>query len=473
MGTAVTTSLYHHLFVGLDIQVPLLNGEERPYINFDNAASTPSFVSVQKAVDNFLVYYSSVHRGSGFKSKLSTHFYEESRKAVLNFLGADTLNYTCIFVKNATEGINKLSRRFQFTEKRNIVLTTGMEHHSNDLTWRAAAKTIHCRLLPDGRLDEADFDAQLDKYRNQVALVAVTGASNVTGFINPIHRLAEKAHAVGAQIIVDCAQLAPHRKIEMLSLEDPAHLDYITLSAHKMYAPFGSGALVGRRDTFEIGDPDMRGGGTVDFVTLDDVIWSEPPEREEAGSPNTVGAVALAAAIHQLETVGMETVAHHESELTAYALKKLQAIPDIMLYGDPSPSSTLQRLGVIPLIVRGVPHFLVASILGYEFGIGVRNGCFCAHPYILHLLNINSKEADSVRASVLSGDLRYRPGLVRISFGLYNSFEEVDVLAEALTCIASGNYKGKYVQEKATGEYQPAGWQPEFGKYFSFNSNGR
>ncbi|MGE5221098.1 MAG: aminotransferase class V-fold PLP-dependent enzyme [Omnitrophica WOR_2 bacterium] len=473
MNATVKTSLYHRLFVGLDTQVPLLNGKECAYINFDNAASTPSFVAVQKAVDSFLVYYSSVHRGTGFKSKLSTHFYEESRRAVLNFLGADARSYTCIFVKNATEGINKLSRRFKFNEKRNTVLTTGMEHHSNDLTWRAAAHTIHCRLLPDGRLDEADFDAQLDKYRDQVALVAVTGASNVTGFLNPIHRLAEKAHAAGAQIVVDCAQLAPHRKIEMLSMEDPAHLDYITLSAHKMYAPFGSGALVGRLDTFESGEPDMRGGGTVDFVTLDDVIWAEPPERDEAGSPNTVGAVALAAAIHQLETVGMDAVACHEAELTAYALDKLRAIPEIALYGDTSPYNTLQRVGVIPLAVRGVIHFLVASILGYEFGIGVRNGCFCAHPYILHLLNLNPDEAESVRASVLAGDRRYKPGLVRISFGLYNSFEEIDILAEALTCIARGNYKGKYIQDKATGEYQPVDWQPEFGKYFSFSNNHR
>ncbi len=267
------------------------------YINLDNAASTPALKAVQKAVDDFLVYYSSVHRGTGFKSQLSTHAYERAREITLRFVGANPRVYTCIFGKNTTEAINKLARRFPFTPERNVVITSGMEHHSNDLPWRAVTHTVHVHLTPDGRLDEADFDRQLDIYRNRVALVAIAGASNVTGFINPIQRLAEKAHSAGAQICVDCAQLAPHRKVDMGSLEDPAHLDYVTISAHKLYAPYGTGALIGRRDTFEQGEPDMRGGGTVEIVTLDDVVWSGPPEREEAGSPNTIGAIALAAAL--------------------------------------------------------------------------------------------------------------------------------------------------------------------------------
>ncbi len=270
-----------------------------------------------------------MHRGTGFKSQLSTHAYEQSRSLVLDFVGADPAEHTCIFGKNTTEAINKLARRFPFTAEKDVVITSGMEHHSNDLPWRGVARTIHVGLTPDGRLDEADFDAQLKTYGKRVALVAITGASNVTGYINPIHRLAEKAHAAGAQILVDCAQLAPHRKVDMRPLDDPAHLDYVTISAHKMYAPFGTGALVGRRDTFEQGDPDQRGGGTVEIVTLDDVVWAGPPDRDEAGSPNTVGAVALAAAMHQLSAIGMEKVAEHEAELTEYALERLAKIPEV------------------------------------------------------------------------------------------------------------------------------------------------
>jgi selenocysteine lyase/cysteine desulfurase len=341
-----------------------------------------------------------------------------------------------------------------------------MEHHSNDLPWRAATQVIHVHLTPDGRLDEKDFDTQLAMYGNHVALVAITGASNVTGFLNPIHRLAEKAHAAGAMLMADCAQLAPHRKIDMLPLENPAHIDFITISAHKMYAPFGTGAIIGRKDIFEHGDPDMPGGGTVEIVTLDSVVWAEPPDRDEAGSPNTVGAIALATAIRQLEAVGMSEVALHEAELTSYALEKLRDIPGIQIFGDLDPAKANERLGVIPLELEHVPHFLAAAILGCEFGIGVRSGCFCAHPYILHLLGLSKDEAAEVRRRMLAGDRSEMPGLIRASFGLYNTLEEVDILVDALTHIAKGEYKGKYVQNRATGEYSPVGWKLEFSDYF-------
>jgi cysteine desulfurase/selenocysteine lyase len=463
-----TNPSYRQMFVGIDINVPLLNGLQRPYVNLDNAASTPPLKAVQKAVDAFLPFYSSVHRGTGFKSQLSTHAYEQARQIVLRFVNADPVEHTCIFGKNTTEAINKLARRYPFDSQRNVVLTSGMEHHSNDLPWRSVAHTVHVGLTSDGRLDESDFDAQLEKYASRVALVAITGASNVTGYLNPIHRLAEKAHAAGTQILVDCAQLAPHRAIHMLPLDDPAHLDYVSISAHKMYAPFGTGALIGRRDTFEQGDPDMTGGGTVEIVTLDNVVWAEPPDRDEAGSPNTVGAVALAAAVEQLTSIHMENVAQHETELTEYALRSLQQVPGVHLYGDPDPGRADQRLGVIPLELEGLSHFKVAAILGYEFGIGVRSGCFCAHPYILHLLGLSSDEARQVQQRMLSGDRSNMPGLIRASFGLYNSLEDIDALVEALTCIARGDYKGQYQQEKATGEYKPAGWMPDLEGYFSF-----
>ncbi len=469
MNIAHPKSDFRDYFVGVDVATPTLNGSTRRYVNLDNAASTPPLRSVQQAVNDFMVYYSSVHRGTGFKSQLCTHAYEQARLAVLNFLGANPMEHTCIFGKNTTEAINKLARRFPFTSQRNMVLTTGMEHHSNDLPWRSAAEVIHVGLTPEGQLNEAEFDAQLEANAERVALVAVTGASNVTGFINPIHRLAEKAHGVGAQILVDCAQFAPHRRVDMRPLDDPAHLDYVAISAHKMYAPYGVGALVGRRDTFERGDPDMRGGGTVEIVTLDDVVWAEPPDRDEAGSPNTAGAIALAAAIAQLTAFGMDQVARHEAALTAYALDRLAQIPEVVIYGDADPARSSQRLGVIPLQVKNVPHFKAAAILGYEFAIGVRSGCFCAHPYILHLLGISPEEARRVRARMMARDKSEMPGLLRASFGLYNTFEDIDLFAEALENIASGRYQGKYVQDVASGEYRPLGWSPDYDRYFSVN----
>lgn len=460
------TQTYRDLFTGIETPVPRMDGTLQAYINLDNAASTPALKSVQQAVNDFLPYYSSVHRGTGFKSQLSTHAYEQARRATLRFMGADPETHTCIFGKNTTEALNKLARRFPFRAGRSVVITSGLEHHSNDLPWRAVTNTVHVRLTPDGRLDEADFDAQMERYAGQVALVAISGASNVTGYLSPVRRLAEKAHAAGAQILVDCAQLAPHRQVDMGALEDPAHLDYVSISAHKMYAPFGTGALIGRRDTFEEGDPDLVGGGTVEIVTLDSVTWAEPPDREEAGSPNTVGAVALHAAIRTLEAVGMDNVARHEAELTEYALRRLAQVPGLRVYGDSDPAGAPDRLGVIPMTLDGISHFKVAAILGHEFGIGVRSGCFCAHPYLLHLLGLSDAESNAVRSRMLAGDRSEMPGMVRASFGLYNTLDEVDALVEAMERIRRGEYQGHYNQDRATGEYKPEGWQPEFEQYF-------
>lgn len=466
----MTNDNYATYFTGVNEEVPSLSGKTLRYINLDNAASTPPLITVQKAINNFIKYYSSVHRGTGFKSQLSTFMYEDARRRTMDFVGADPRFHTCIFGKNTTDAINKLAHRFPFTQERNVVLTSGMEHHSNDLPWRSAAQLIHVQLSQDGQLDEDDFNYQIERFGERIALVAITGASNVTGYLNPIHRLAKKAHLVGAQILVDCAQLAPHRKINMLAIDDPGHLNYVVISAHKLYAPFGTGALIGPRATFEHGDPDQTGGGTVKIVTLEDVVWDDPPEREEAGSPNTIGAVALAAAIHQLEQFGMDVVASHEAELTAYALERLKQLPDIKIYGDQDPTRAADRLGVIPFQIEGYSHFLVSAILGYEFGIGVRSGCFCAHPYILHLLGLSPEQSQVVRRRILSGDRSDMPGMVRISFGLYNTKEDVNTLIDALQHILEGNYQGTYIQNTLSGEYTPSNWNPDFSQYFSFDN---
>lgn len=260
-------------FTGLDVEVPLLDGRHARYINFDNAASTPPLARVRRGLEQFLDYYSSVHRGTGFKSQLSTWAYERARARALAFVAADPATHTCIFVKNTTEAINKLARRLSLTLD-DIVLVTQMEHHSNDLRFRRVSTVVHVGLGPDGVLDEDDFARKLDMYAGRLRLVAMTGASNVTGYILPVHRFAEQAHAVGAMILVDCAQLAPHRAVSMRPLGDPGHLDFVALSAHKLCAPYGTGALIGRTDVFETGEPDMAGGGTVELVTLDEVTWA-------------------------------------------------------------------------------------------------------------------------------------------------------------------------------------------------------
>jgi selenocysteine lyase/cysteine desulfurase len=395
----------------------------------------------------------SVHRGAGYKSRLSTRAYEDARAAVGRFVGADPERDVTVFAKNTTEAINKLARVMPMAE-RAVVLTTLLEHHSNDLPWRARARTIHVRACPDGSLDEDDLDRRLRTHAGRVALLAVSGASNVTGVVQPIHRLAEKVHDAGGRILVDAAQLAAHRPIDMRPHDDPGHLDFVALSAHKLYAPFGSGALVGGRAAFgEI--PDHCGGGTVNAVTVDDVAWAELPDREEAGSPNVVGAVALAAAVETLSAIGRERIAADEGALLRAATARLAEVPGLHLHG---PVDLAGRVGVIPFTLAGVDHGLVAAILGYEHAVGVRSGCFCAHPYISHLLGMGRVHRREWMRRVRDGDKRGAPGMVRISFGCYSDETDIDRAVDALEHVAAGEIAGTYRCDDH-GDYKPLGYR--------------
>ncbi|HXX62898.1 MAG TPA: aminotransferase class V-fold PLP-dependent enzyme, partial [Bacteroidota bacterium] len=341
--------------VGIETHVPLLDGSERPYVYLDNAASTPAFGFVLRAVTEFLPWYSGVHRGTGFKSLLATEVFDAAHEAVGSFVGADRETATVIFTKNTTECINKLSNRMTLAPT-DVVVTTLIEHHSNDLPWRKHARVIHVGITSDGYPDLALLKATIARERGKVKLVAVSGASNITGICLPVHEIARWAHEAGALLFVDAAQLAPHRKIDMLPPHDPAHIDFLALSAHKLYAPFGTGALIGPRTFFAQGDPDAVGGGVVDVVTLDRAVWNQPPHKEEAGSPNVIGGVALAASLRVLRTVGMDQVAAHEQELLSYGYRKLKKVRNIRLYG---PTERLEdKVGVMTFNIEGMHHSL-------------------------------------------------------------------------------------------------------------------
>ncbi len=256
--------------VGVGQPSPLLDGRMVPYVNLDNAATTPPLKDAAEAVARFLPYYSSVHRGSGFKSRLSTMVYDQAHETIARFVGADPETNTVIFGKNTTDAVNKLSYRIPL-DADSVVITTIMEHHSNDLPWRNRARVVHAGATPDGRLDEEDFERQLQKHAGHIALVAVTAASNVSGYIQPVHRLAGRVHEVGAKIMVDAAQLAPHRQVEMKPDDDPQHLDFVAIAGHKMYAPFGTGALVGSKDFFLQAGPEYPGATRPGAPT-----WSAP-----------------------------------------------------------------------------------------------------------------------------------------------------------------------------------------------------
>ena len=438
-GVAALASL-----VGDGALVACVDGQQRPYLSCDAAASTAAFPSVLAAVEEFLPWYSSVHRGAGYKSQRSTDAYEGARDAVLRFAHRQGSDDVAIICRNTTEAINHLAYRLRLSAD-DVVVTTVVEHHANMLPWSRAARCRYVDCGPDGTFGTDDVVAALEA-TPAPRLLAITGASNITGWLPPVDELVGLAHDRGVPVMVDAAQLAPHRPL-------PAGPDFIAWSGHKMYAPFGAGALIGPRRVFEEGDPFLVGGGAVDLVELDQVLWAEPPDREEAGSPNVVGAVALAAAIDQLEALGWPAVTVHDEKLAGALRRGLAAIPGVHLLG---PDLGTETLPVATFTVDGLPHSLVAARLSFEDAIGVRHGCFCAHPYLVRLLGLAPGEVAEHRARARRGDRSQMPGAVRASLGVNASAADVERLCAAVTRLAAlVPAPITYVPEPGTGDFSP------------------
>jgi selenocysteine lyase/cysteine desulfurase len=430
--------------VGDGALVPCVDGQERPYLSCDAAASTPAFPSVLTAVEDFLPWYSSVHRGAGYKSQRSTDAYEGARDAVLRFAHRQGGDDVAIICRNTTEAINHLAYRLRFSAD-DVVVTTVVEHHANMLPWSRAARCRYVECGQDGTFGADDVVAALEA-TPAPRLLAVTGASNVTGWLPPVDELVGLAHDRGVPVMVDAAQLAPHRPL-------PAGPDFIAWSGHKMYAPFGAGALIGPRRVFEEGDPFLVGGGAVDLVELDQVLWTEPPDREEAGSPNAVGAVALAAAIDQLEALGWPAITAHDQQLAAALRRGLAAIPGVHLLGPDLGTGTLP---VATFTVDGLSHALVAARLSAEDAIAVRHGCFCAHPYLVRILGLSQGEVAEYREQVRRGDRSQTPGAVRASLGVNASVADIERLCAAVARLAAlVPAPVSYVQDPGTGDFTP------------------
>ena len=432
--------------VGADIEVPLLSGELRRYVNLDYAASTAPMTNVAEAVAAMLPWYSSVHRGAGFKSQVATAAYEGARAAVHDFFHARSSDVV-LFVRNTTDAVNLLSAALPDGTE---VVAFEIEHHANMLPWRRAGLRVTYLPAPASPAHALEaLEHALRRPSQSPRLVAVTGASNVTGEVWPVREAAELAHRHGARLLLDAAQLAAHYPIDMEAMG----VDYLAVSAHKMYAPFGVGALIGGPDWLAAGAPYLRGGGAVDFVTLDSVLWSELPERQEAGSPNVIGAVAMGEACRTLARYGMDRIAGEELALAAYARRRLTKLSGVELYA--LWDSDVPRLGIASFNVQGYWHSQVAAILSAEHGIGVRHGCFCAHPLVLHLLDITDDEASRIRHEIAAGHKGRVPGAVRVSVGLGTTRDDIDLLCDALGTLIADGPAARYRMDPASGEYVP------------------
>ncbi|MBL4932445.1 aminotransferase class V-fold PLP-dependent enzyme [Clostridium paridis] len=406
-------------FIGVNSEIKLFNGQKANFINFDNAATTPAFKKAAQYLNNFLPWYGSVGRGAGYKSQISTDLFEGSRKKILEFFSLKNRDdYEVIYVKNTTEGINKLASRL-ITSADDLVITTRMEHHSNDLPWRGKCKLEYIDVDEYGKISLDDLEEKLIANMDRFKFLAITGASNVTGYINPINKIARLVHRYGGRIIVDGAQLVPHRRINMSGVRSGEEIDYLVFSAHKIYAPFGVGVIIGKKDGLINGEPDLKGGGTVELVTDDKVIWKDNEGKDEAGTPNILGIAALLGALEEVDAIGYETIERREEVLLKNLFEGLRNIKRVRVYGVPIVQK--DRLGIGVFNINGINHTELSQLLSTLSGISTRNGCFCAQPYVQRLLGIPKSEIQKH----LENPKMIKDGMVRVSFGVYNTLDEL------------------------------------------------
>ena len=378
---------------------------DEPLVYLDNAATTQK---PQVVLDALMTYYhednANVHRGVHTLAERATAAYEASREKFRQFINAKSTKEV-LFTRGTTTGLNWVGRfAEQVLEPGDEVVISIMEHHSNIIPWQEACKKTGAKLvyayLKDGQLDMEDL---ANKITEKTKFVSLAQVSNVLGCINPVKEIAKLAHQVGAYMVVDGAQSAPHMAIDVQDLD----CDFFTLSGHKMLGPTGIGVLYGKEEILNQMNPIEFGGEMIDFVYEQEATWKELPWKFEAGTPNIAGAIALGAAVDYLSGLGMGNVHAYEQELVDYVLPKLQEIEGLTVYGPEDPS---QHAGVIAFNIDGLHPHDVATALDYE-GVAVRAGHHCAQPLINHL-GISSA--------------------ARASFYIYNTKEDCDKLVEAI-----------------------------------------
>jgi len=409
--------------LGDDLLVPVGDGRRLPYANLDVAATAPCAAVAAHAVNGLLPWYGGVHRGAGALAERCTRSYEQARRTVADFLGCQPDDQV-VFTRNTTDAMNLLAHA---VPAETVVVTFLGEHHAGLLPWRNVVR-LPLPASPAQAVEAADRALR----RHGPALLAVTAASNVTGELWPVAELAAVAHRHGARIAVDAAQLAPHRPARL----DELGIDYLTVSGHKLYAPFGTGVLAGRADWLDAATPYLSGGGATAHVdATGHPHWTTGPARHEAGTPNLLGAVALAAVCAALTPPARQALEHTEQHLLDRlrdGLSDIDGLHQLHLFDPGHP-----RVGIVSFAVTGHDSAALARRLADDHGIGVRDGLFCAHPLTRHLLAAH-------------------PGLpataVRASIGAGTTGEHVDRLLDALRQI---------VHEQRGGQVEVAGDQPQ------------
>lgn len=378
---------------------------DKPLIYLDNAATTQKPLCMLDAMrDEYLNVNANVHRGVHWMSQQATELHEAARETVRHFINARSAAEV-VFTRGTTEGLNLIASTYcqAFMHEGDEVIVSAMEHHSNIVPWQLQAQQrgIVLKVVPMTDAGELMLDEYEKLFTDKTKLVSLTQVSNVLGTVNPVKQMTATAHAHGVPVVIDGAQSAPHFKVDMQDMD----CDFFVFSGHKAYGPTGIGVLYGKEEWLDRLPPYQGGGEMISHVSFDKVSFERPPLKFEAGTPDYIATHGLAVALDYLSSLGMDNIAKHEHELTAYALERMQTIPGMRIFGEAA-----HRDAVISFQVGHIHHMDMGTLLD-RLGIAIRTGHHCAQPLMQRL-------------GVL--------GTARASFALYNTREEVDQLVAGI-----------------------------------------
>lgn len=382
---------------------------DKPLVYLDNAATTQKPLCVLDAIrDEYLNVNANVHRGVHYLSQQATDLHEAARETVRRFVNAGSVN-EIIFTRGTTEGLNLVASSFceEFMQEGDEVIVSVMEHHSNIVPWQlqAAKRGIAIRVIPMNEFGDIDMDAYNAMFNERTKLVSVAHVSNVLGTINPVKELTRIAHEHDVPVLVDGAQSTPHFRVDVQDID----CEFFVFSGHKMYGPTGIGVLYGKESWLDRLPPYQGGGEMIESVTFEKTVFEKLPFKFEAGTPDYVATHGLAKAIEYIESIGIDNISAHERELTDYCMQKLSAIDGMRIFGT-SPNKD----AVVSFLVRDIHHLDMGTLLD-RLGIAVRTGHHCAQPLM---------------------DRLCIQGTVRASFALYNTKEEIDILANGIARVS-------------------------------------
>ena len=398
----------------------------------------PPFKETLKEVEEFLQTYGTLHRGAGPHANITYKKTEEAIQTIKKFLNVRK-DQSLIFTSNTSSAINLLSRLLKL-KKNDVVITSIIEHTSNNLPWKfGTGKTIYVNAFEDGSLDYEDLEKKVKENSKHLKIIAITGASNLTGHIPDINRISNLAHKHGALLFVDAAQLAPHRRIDMRN----QGIDALAFSAHKVYAPFGLGILALPQKILETSPVDP-GGGSIDMISETNVIWAPASIRHQTGTWNVTGIIAIAKSCKILLDAGWNKIVQHEKELVKYAAEQLATVQGITLYVSPEKYIKEDRIGTFSFNLDGYHHSLLSAILENEYGIETRAGTICNHRLVRKYFKIDEKTQKQIEDKIKKGNRLASYGIVRASLAIHNTKEDIDALVSALKSISKKGTKLRY-----------------------------